>query len=133
MIGIVTGKNNAPKIMLAAHMDEIGLMIKTISKKGFLQFTKIGGIDDRILLGQNVIIVTEDGPINGIIGSKPPHIQNEEERKRIVKTNELFIDVGAENDSDVEKIGVKIGDPVSFDIKFNKINKDIVIGNYKAA
>lgn len=128
LIGIVTGKKNAPKIMLAAHMDEIGLMIKTISKKGFLQFTKIGGIDDRILLGQNVIIVTEDGPINGIIGSKPPHIQNEEERKRIVKTNELFIDVGAENDKDVEKIGVKIGDPVSFDIKFNKINKDIVIG-----
>jgi endoglucanase len=114
--------------MLAAHMDEIGLLIKTISKNGFLQFTKIGGIDDRILLAQKVIVYTEKGPLHGIIGSKPPHIQKEEERKKVITYDELFIDVGAESQEQAKKMGVKIGDPVGFDIKFAKIGKDIVIG-----
>ncbi|MCK4474989.1 M42 family peptidase, partial [Candidatus Bathyarchaeota archaeon] len=58
VIGIRKGKKNAPRVMLAAHMDEIGLLVKTISKEGFLQFAKIGGIDDRILLAQKVIVYT---------------------------------------------------------------------------
>jgi len=128
VIGTKRGKKGAPKVMLAAHMDEIGLLVKTISKKGFLQFTKIGGIDDRILLAQKVIIYTEKRPLHGIIGSKPPHIQKEEERKKVVTYDELFIDVGAENQEDAKKMGVGIGDPVGFDIKFAKIGKNIVIG-----
>jgi putative aminopeptidase FrvX len=128
VIGIKEGKKRAPKVMLAAHMDEIGLLIKTISKEGFLQFAKIGGIDDRILLAQKVLVYTEKGPLHGIIGSKPPHIQKEEERKKVLTYDELFIDVGAENQEQTKKMGVKIGDPVGFDIKFAKIGKDIVIG-----
>jgi endoglucanase len=128
VIGIKRGEENAPKVMLAAHMDEIGLLVKTISKEGFLQFTKMGGIDDRILLAQKVIVYTEKGPLHGIIGSKPPHIQKEEERKKIITYDELFIDIGAENQEEAKKMGVKIGDPVGFDIKFAKIEKDIVIG-----
>jgi len=128
VIGIKKGKKNAPKVMLAAHMDEIGLLVKTISKEGFLQFTKIGGIDDRILLAQKVMVYTEKGALHGIIGSKPPHIQKEEERKKIVTYDELFIDIGAENQEEARKIGVKIGDPVGFDIKFAKIGKNLVIG-----
>jgi endoglucanase len=128
VIGIKEGKKKAPKVMLAAHMDEIGLLVKMISKEGFLQFTKIGGIDDRILLAQKVIVYTEKGPLHGIIGSKPPHIQKEEERKKVITYDELFIDVGAESLEQAKKMGVKIGDPVGFDIKFAKIGKDIVIG-----
>ena len=128
IIGIKKGKKNAPKVMLAAHMDEIGLLVKIISKKGFIQFAKIGGIDDRILLAQNVIVYTEKGPLHGIIGSKPPHIQKEEERKRVLTCDELFIDIGAENQEQAKKMGVKIGDPVGFDIKFAKVGKNIVIG-----
>jgi len=128
VIGIKKGKKNAPKIMLAAHMDEIGLLIKTISKEGFLQFTKIGGIDDRILLAQKVIVYTEKGPLHGIIGSKPPHIQKEEERKKVLAYDELFIDIGAESQEQAKKMGVKIGDAVGFDVKFAKISKNIVIG-----
>jgi putative aminopeptidase FrvX len=128
LIGIKRGKENAPKVMLAAHMDEIGLLVKTISKEGFLQFTKMGGIDDRILLAQKVIVYSEKGPLHGIIGSKPPHIQKEEERKKIITYDELFIDVGAENQEEAKKMGVKIGDPVSFDVKFAKVGKDMVIG-----
>jgi endoglucanase len=128
VIAVRKGKKSAPKVMLAAHMDEVGLMVKTISKEGFLQFTKMGGIDDRILLAQKVIIHTSKGSLPGIMGSKPPHIQKEEERKKIVAYDELFIDIGAESREDVAAMGVKIGDPISFDAKFAQIGKDVVIG-----
>ena len=59
VIAIKKGKKTSPKVMLAAHMDEVGLMVKTITKDGFLQFTKMGGIDDRILLAQKVSVLTE--------------------------------------------------------------------------
>src|SRR3990172_7967009 len=128
VIAIKKGKKNAPKVMLAAHMDEIGLMVKTINKEGFLQFAKMGGIDDRILIAQKVIIFTSKGQLQGIIGSKPPHIQKEEERKKIVAYDELFIDIGAESKEDAGKMGIKVGDPVGFDAKYAKIGKDTVIG-----
>jgi len=128
VIGIRKGKKNAPKVMLAAHMDEIGLLTQSISKEGFLQFAKIGGIDDRILPAQKVIIYTQKGPLHGIIGSKPPHIQREEERKKVITQDQLFIDVGAKNQEEARKMGIRIGDPIGFDIKFAKVGKDIVIG-----
>lgn len=128
VIAMKKGKKASPKVMIAAHMDEIGLMVKTITKQGFLQFAKMGGIDDRILLAQKVIIHTQKGPLQGIIGSKPPHIQKEEERKKIVTYDRLFIDVGAEDRKDANKMGVRVGDPVSFDIKYAKLTGDVVMG-----
>lgn len=128
VVAIKKGKKNAPKLMLAAHMDEIGLLVKTITKEGFLQFMKMGGIDDRVLLAQKVMVCTENGLLHGIIGSKPPHIQKEDERKRVLASDELFIDIGAENQEEARKMGVRIGDPVEFDIKFAKLSKDVVIG-----
>jgi endoglucanase len=128
VIAIKKGKKAAPKVMLAAHMDEVGLMVKTISKEGFLQFAKMGGIDDRILLAQRVIVYTEKGALLGIIGSKPPHIQKEEERKKVLAYDELFIDVGAESREDANAMGVKVGDVVGFDVKYATIGKDTVIG-----
>ena len=128
VIGVKKGGENAPKVMLAAHIDEIGLLVKTILKEGFLQFTKIGGIDDRILMAQKVIVYTEKGPLHGIIGSKPPHIQKEEERKKVVTYDELFIDIGAESFEEAKQMGVKIGDPVGFNIKFAKIGRDLALG-----
>ncbi|MEM3550089.1 MAG: M42 family metallopeptidase [Candidatus Bathyarchaeia archaeon] len=127
-IGVKRGGEKSPKVMLAAHMDEIGLYVKTISKEGFLQFSKIGGIDDRILLAQKVLVHTDKGSLHGIIGSKPPHIQKEEERKKVMAFDELFIDIGAENQEEARKMGVKVGDPVSFDVKFARIGGDVVIG-----
>jgi len=128
VIAVKKGEKNAPKIMLAAHMDEVGLMVKTISKDGFLQFAKMGGIDDRILLAQKVTVYTAKGTLHGIVGSKPPHIQKEEERKKIVKYDDLFIDIGAENREAAVKMGVKVGDIVGFDVKYAQIGKDLVIG-----
>jgi endoglucanase len=128
VIGVKEGKKDAPTIMLAAHMDEIGLMVKNITKEGFLQFAKIGGIDDRVLVAQKVLVHTNKGPITGIIGSKPPHILKEEERKKVIEADNLFIDIGASDKKDAQKMGVRVGDVVSFDIKFARVGKDIVVG-----
>ncbi|MBE3116067.1 M42 family metallopeptidase [Candidatus Bathyarchaeota archaeon] len=128
VIAIKQGKEKSPKIMLAAHMDEVGLMVKTISKEGFLQFTKMGGIDDRILPAQKVTVFTRKGQFTGIIGSKPPHIQKEEERRKVIGYDELFIDIGAESREDAANLGVSIGDPVGFDIKYVPLGKDVVTG-----
>jgi putative aminopeptidase FrvX len=129
VIGVKKGaKKDAPKIMLAAHMDEVGLITKNINKDGFLQFSKLGGIDDRILIAQRVIVHTEKGERPGIIGSKPPHIMKEEERKKIVEVDKLFIDVGASSREDAQKMGLKVGDVISFDTRFVRMTDDLVAG-----
>ena len=128
VVAFKKGKKASPKVMLAAHMDEVGLMVKNITKEGFIQFTKMGGIDDRILLAQKVNVLTENALLPGIIGAKPPHIQKEEERKKIVAIDEMFLDVGASNREDAKKMGIKIGDPIAFDAEYVKVGKDAVMG-----
>jgi endoglucanase len=128
VIAIKKGTQATPKIMLAAHMDEVGLMVKTITKDGFLQFSKMGGIDDRILPAQKVTVFSRKGIFPGIIGSKPPHIQKEEERKKIIASDELFIDIGAQSKDDALALGISVGDSVGFDIKYVQLGRDIVMG-----
>ncbi len=128
VIAVKKGKPNRPKIMLAAHMDEVGLMVKTITKDGFIQFAKMGGIDDRVLLAQKVMVFGKTANFPGIIGSKPPHIQKEEERKKIISADDLFIDVGATSRDDVANMGIAVGDPVGFDTKYVSLGKDTVVG-----
>ncbi len=103
-------------IMIAAHMDEIGLMVKFVSDKGFLRFIKVGSIDDRVLPNQRVVIPTPDGKIYGVIGHKPPHMQKKGGERRAPEAKDLFIDIGAKSRKEVEKLGVRIGTPVGFDI-----------------
>ncbi len=128
VIAIKKGKAKAPKIMLAAHMDEVGLMVKTITKDGFIQFAKMGGIDDRVLLAQKIMVHTKKGTLPGVVGSKPPHIQKEEERKKIITFDDLFIDVGAESKEDAVSMGVAVGDAIAFDVEYVDVGKDVVLG-----
>lgn len=128
VIGVRRGMNDSPKVMVAAHMDEIGLMVKNVTAEGFVQFVKIGGIDDRILIAQKVIIHTSNRPLTGIIGSKPPHILKAEEKKKVIEAEALFIDVGASSNKEAVKMGVRVGDTVSFDINFTRIGDDVVVG-----
>jgi tetrahedral aminopeptidase len=128
IIAVKKGKSGAPKIMLAAHMDEVGLMVKNITKDGFIQFTKMGGIDDRILAAQKVVVFTKKETYPGIVGAKPPHIQKEEERKKIMAYDDLFIDVGAENREDATKMGIAVGDPIAFDVTYTKLSRGTVLG-----
>lgn len=88
-----TGVEKRPKIMLAAHMDEIGLVITKIQDDGFLRFAPMGGVDQRVLPGQEVTVHGRVD-LNGVIGAKPPHVQEPDEAKKAYKMEELFIDVG---------------------------------------
>ena len=128
VIAVKKGKKDTPKVMLTAHMDEVGLMVKTITKDGFLQFTKMGGMDDRVLLAQKVKVLTEKAKLPAVVGSKPPHIQKEEERKKVIQHDELFIDIGAASREDAKAMGVKVGDPVAFDVNYVKTGKDTALG-----
>ena len=103
---------DGPKVMFAGHMDEIGFMVTHISKDGFLRFVQLGGWWDQVLLGHRVVIKTHKGDVTGVIGAKPPHIVDLEERKKVVKKNQMYIDIGASSQKDVEEAGVRLGDPV---------------------
>ena len=119
IVKIQGSKDEAPSLLLAAHMDEIGLMVSNITKKGFLRFTTVGGWDVRILPAQAVVLRTSSGKtLDGVIGSKPPHIQTADERKKVLEFEELFIDVGIGNQEEVEKIGIRIGDRLTLPQKF---------------
>ncbi|MFA6358523.1 MAG: M42 family metallopeptidase [Candidatus Omnitrophota bacterium] len=115
------------KIMLAAHMDEIGLMVKHITKEGFLYFIKLGGIDDRILPAQRVIVKAKAGDCFGIIGTKPPHLQKEEERKKPLKYEDMFIDIGCKSKAEAEQ-KVEIGDAVIFEPNSGLLNGSLYYG-----
>lgn len=106
------GSSDKPKVMLAGHMDEIGFMVKQITPEGFIKFLPLGGWFDQVLLGQRVIIQTHKGDVIGVIGAKPPHLLSPEEREKIVKRKDMYIDIGATCKEDVEKAGIKLGDPI---------------------
>jgi putative aminopeptidase FrvX len=107
-----------PKVMLAAHMDEIGFMVHHVSAEGFLRFLPLGGWWDQVLLGQRVIVRARKGPVPGVIGAKPPHLLSQEERKKLVELKEMYIDVGARSREEVEALGIRPGDPVVPDSAF---------------
>ncbi|MDD5432120.1 MAG: M42 family metallopeptidase [Candidatus Omnitrophica bacterium] len=115
------------KIMLAAHMDEIGLLVKHITKDGYLNFIKIGGIDDRVLIGQRVIVKSKKGDCFGIIGLKPPHLVKEEEKSKVVKYTEMFIDIGCKTKEEAEK-KVAIADSVIFEPNSGVLNNSLCYG-----
>ena len=104
IIATKKGSKKAPKIMLASHMDEIGLMVKYIDDNGYILFSKIGGINDQMLMNQTVTIHSSVGEdVIGVIGSKPPHVTKPEERDKVVKYDAMFIDIGAKDKEDAEK------------------------------
>jgi len=116
------------KIMLAAHMDEIGLMVKYISKDGFISFIKVGGIDDRVLVAQRVIVKGKKGDRVGLIGTKPPHLQSDDDRKRPLKYEDMFIDIGARSKDEAHEMGVSVGDVIIFEPNAGVLNKDLYYG-----
>lgn len=125
---IATKNGSKPVLMLAAHMDEIGLMVKYIDENGFCRFTKTGGWFDQTLLNQRMILHTEKGPVYGVIGSKPPHVIKDEDKNKVVKAEDMFIDVGATSKDDAEKLGVKVGTPVTPDAELKQLGNDRVTG-----
>ena len=125
---IAIKKGNNFKVMLAAHMDEIGLMVKYIDEKGFIRFVALGGWYDPVLFTQRVILHTPSGPVYGVVGGKPVHMMNDEERKKGVKIDDMFIDVGAVNKEEVQYLGIDVGTPVTIDREFATLASTRVTG-----
>jgi len=118
---IAIKKGNDFTIMLAAHIDEIGLMVKSIDEKGFLRFVTLGGWYPPTLYNQRVILHGTKGIIPGVLGGKPPHKMDEEERKKGVKVEDMFIDIGATSREEVEEIGIEIGSPGTMDREMTEL------------
>jgi putative aminopeptidase FrvX len=110
--GRKVGKQGGPKIMLAGHLDEIGFMVTRITDDGYLKFQTLGGWWEQVMLAQRVEVYTRNGPVIGVIGSKPPHVLSPEERKRVYEKKDMFIDVGASSREEAASFGIRPGDPV---------------------
>ena len=119
-------ETGAPRVMLAGHMDEIGLMVSYIDDKGFLYVRGIGGWDPQVLPGQRVWIKGKAGRVLGVIGRKPIHLLEDEERKKVVKLEDLWVDIGARSKEEAKE-RVSIGDPVVLAYGPEKLTDDLLV------
>lgn len=102
----------SPRVMLAGHIDEIGLQITHIDEEGFLYVAEIGGWDVQVLVGQRVTILTKAEPVTGVLGKKAIHLIEPDERTKASKTRSLWVDVGADSRDEVVELGIRVGDPM---------------------
>lgn len=124
LIASKKGNSEGPKVMVAGHLDEVGFMVTRIDSDGFIYFQTIGGWWNQVMLAQRVTIMSNDGDITGIIGSKPPHILSAEARNKPVDIKDMFIDIGASSKEEAEKFGVKPGDSVVPYFEFTQMKNE---------
>jgi endoglucanase len=125
---VATRKGERPSVMIAAHVDEIGLMTKYVDEKGFLRFVTIGGWFDQTLLNQRVIVHADSGPVYGVIGSKPPHVMKDDDKKKPVEIKDMFVDAGCADEEEAKALGIKAGTPITIDRALAKLAGDRVTG-----
>ncbi|UPM54988.1 M42 family metallopeptidase [Gottfriedia acidiceleris] len=112
IFGVKRGTEDGPTVMVAGHMDEVGFMVTQITENGMLRFQPLGGWWNQVLLAQRVQVMTEQGPVIGVIGSIPPHLLSDELRARPMDIKNMLIDIGADNKEDALKIGVRPGQQI---------------------
>jgi endoglucanase len=128
--GNVIGKKGSgqKKIMIAAHVDEIGMVVKHVSEKGYIYFVKVGGINDSILPAKTVQIINKNNErFTGIIGTKPPHLMSAEEARKPIKHTDMFIDIGLSSREEVLKV-IEIGDQIIFEPSAGILSGDFYYG-----
>ena len=108
------------RVMFAGHADQIGLLVTHINDDGFIYTNTIGGWDPQQLIGQRMTIHTDDGPVPAVIARKPIHLLDQDERKQVVKTKDMWLDIGAKNKKEAAKI-VRIGDPVTLELGYQEM------------
>ncbi|WP_416738225.1 M42 family metallopeptidase [Mycoplasmopsis meleagridis] len=108
------GKNiNSPRVMIAAHMDEVGYLVKNISKEGFIYLNPLGGIWTNVVVGTKAVLVNKKGErLNGIFGHTSIHIMENEKRNKALTNSDLYADFGFKNDLEAKELGIEIGDVV---------------------
>lgn len=112
------------KIMLCGHIDEVGMMIHYINDEGFIYVSSIGGVEALILPAQRVVVHNKNGPVNGVIGRRPPHLEDEDEDE--VKFHNVFVDIGAQDKEDALRL-VSIGDPITFNAPYLELANNRVV------
>lgn len=125
---ILTLGEGETHLLFIAHMDELGMVVTYIEEDGSLRIRKVGGIDDRTLIGRAVIVHTKKGDVEGVIGIKPPHlmINREEEMKKVIPWNEMYIDVGTASREESRSLGIDILDAITLKKDFVILNEKIV-------
>src|SRR5436190_20157628 len=119
-------KGGSPRLMLAAHADEIAMVVNFINDDGFIYVRKLGGIDPAITKAQRVVIHTKNGPVKGVVGNVAPHLMKTEGERKAPKIEDLFIDIGVSSKAAAEKL-VRIGDPMTLDREFEMLRDDLAI------
>jgi endoglucanase len=112
------------RVMYAGHADQIGLIVSHINENGYIYTNTIGGWDPQQLIGQRMTIYTAGGPVPAIIARKPIHLLDEDERKKVVKTKELWLDIGAK-DRDEAVAVVAVGDPVTLELGYQEMRNNL--------
>lgn len=112
------GRSRRPRIMLAGHLDEIGVQVTHVDEKGFCHFDGIGGWDSQVLVGQRIRLLGRDGDVVGVVGKKPIHLMKPEERDKVSKIRDLWVDVGATSREEVAELGLRVGDAGVVDAGF---------------
>ena len=116
VIAAKKGSRSGAKVMWAAHMDEIGFLIRAVDDRGFLYLAPVGGWSDRVVPAQRLRIRLDSGRIvYGVVGIKPPHLLSPEEQKQVIPLSKLFVDIGVSSKEEAEKLGIRIGLPVDLD------------------
>jgi len=114
------------RVMLAGHVDEIGLMVNMIDDDGFISFVPVGGIDAAVLAGQRVIVHGAKGSVPGVIGRTAIHLTDTEDRGKALKMHQMWIDIGAKNKKDAQKVAA-VGDAITIDVGFTELRDDKVV------
>lgn len=115
--------NRSPRVMFAGHIDEIGFLVRYISEEGFLYFGSIGGHDPVIPVGQRVTVYTQKGEVSGVIGRKPIHLMEDDDRRKSPQIHDLWIDIGAANKAAAQEL-VRVGDPIVYTSQFQTLQGD---------
>lgn len=113
------------RVMLAGHCDQIGLIVQYIDSDGFIYVLSLGGWDPQMLIGQRLTIWSDSGPVRAVIARKPIHLLTEEERKQVPKLKDLWLDIGAKDKEEAEKL-VRVGDPVTVELEYREMRNDRV-------
>ena len=124
---IERGPAGAPQVLVVAHMDEVGLVVRKVDPKGIVYFEKVGIMDDRVLPGREVDILTQQGPVRGAIGTKSAHLVSATEAGRVPTHQEMWIDIGTESAEEAAALGVAPGCCVSYVTEFCKLANDTIM------
>lgn len=121
---ILSKGEKGPKIMIAGHVDEIGLIVSEITKEGFIKFQTIGGWYSSVMLAQLWQIQTDKNVVYGVTGSRPPHVISFNERLKSPDIKSMFLDIGVANKEEAENLGIKIGDMITPYMEFRTLSND---------